>query len=272
MDVGIFYSGEFGKRFVSNFAYPYLCPTFGACGIDGCDYCRRYDFSANLVYVKELPEPSAIGLYVDDAGVFLENFSCDVAIAINIHPDLLISLPEFGDFSALIVPACNQNWCLPGLRKQLEEKCRELGIEFTSPKPFCILEADPENPEGSGLISEFCNSFSIGKPEFKVLIDDGIIRKVEVLRSDPCGSAYYVAKRMVGYIIEDVNEFWKEIHQHQCAYPCMASMERDVELKEAPFHLAGYIMVYQFSKAAGIDARRFVPEHFRSVVCAGKML
>ena len=44
----------------------------------------------------------------------------------------------------------------------------------------------------------------------------------------------------------------------------MASMERDPELIEAPFHLAGYIMVYQFSKAAGIDATHFVPEHFRS--------
>jgi len=51
----------------------------------------------------------------------------------------------------------------------------------------------------------------------------------------------------------------------------MASMERDVELKEAPFHLAGYIMVYQFSKAAGIDAEGFVPEHFRSIVCLKKI-
>ncbi len=97
-------------------------------------------------------------------------------------------------------------------------------------------------------------------------MDGMLIKKAEVAVSDPCGSAYFVAKRMSGYIIEDEREFWKEIHQHQCAYPCMASMERDTELGEAPFHLAGYIMVYQFSIAAGIDARNFIPEHFRDIV------
>ncbi|MEM1578405.1 MAG: DUF166 family protein, partial [Archaeoglobaceae archaeon] len=58
----------------------------------------------------------------------------------------------------------------------------------------------------------------------------------------------------------------KEVHQHQCAYPCLASMERDIELKESPFHLAGYIMVYNFCKALRIDAKDFVPEHFKKLV------
>ncbi|MDK2876103.1 MAG: thymidylate synthase, partial [Archaeoglobaceae archaeon] len=90
--------------------------------------------------------------------------------------------------------------------------------------------------------------------------------RVEVLQSDPCGSAYFVAKRMRGFVIESSEDLYKEIHQHQCAYPCMASMERDIELIEAPFHLAGYIMVYNFSKALGINARDFVPDHFKDIV------
>ncbi len=260
MNLGIIYSGEFGRRFVCNLAYPYLCPTFGACGIDGCDFCKQYNHSSSIVYVKELPEPQELGLYIEEPENYIDQFSCDVLVAINVHPDILVSIPEIGQFEALIVPACNQNWCLPGLRKQLSQKCKELGIEFAAPKPFCSLL-----PEGR-YISGFCREFSIGRPEFRVDVDGEVLRKVEVIRSDPCGSAYYVARRMVGYVVEDKREFWKEIHQHQCAYPCMASMERDVELGEAPFHLAGYIMVYQLSTAAGIDAEEFVPEHFREIV------
>ena len=261
MELGIIYSGEFGKRFVCNLASPYLCPTFGACGIDGCDYCKKHEYSSNITYVKELPEPFQLGLYVEEPKNYVEKFSCEVLLTINIHPDILVSLPEIGEFKALIVPACDQKWCLPGLRKQLSDKCSELGIEFASPKPFCSLL-----PSGI-VISEFCEEFSMGRPEFSVVMDGNTIRKVEVTRSDPCGAAYYVARRMRGYVVESKSEFWKEIHQHQCAYPCMASMDRDVELGEAPFHLAGYIMVYQFSAAAGIEADEFIPEHFKNIVC-----
>ncbi len=261
VDLAVVFSGEFGKRFVCNLAYPYLCPTFGACGIDGCDYCKKYDFSSKISAVIELPEPAAMGMYVEEPRNYVDEFSSDIIIAINVHPDVLIDLPNIAEFKALIVPACNQRWCMPGLRKQLGEICEEIGIEFESPKPFCSLSGNGK------ILSKFCEEFSIGRPEFEVEVKDGAIYSVEVVRSDPCGSAYFVAKRMRGYVIDDVREFWKEIHQHQCAYPCMASMERDVELGEAPFHLAGYIMVYNFSRAAGIDAINFVPEHFRSIVC-----
>lgn len=261
MNLGIIYSGEFGRRFVCNLVSPHLCPTFGACGINGCDYCKRYDYSSKISYVKELPEPSEIGLYVEEPEKYVGKFICDVIVAINLHPDILISLPDIGEFDALIVPACSQNWCLPGLRRQLGERCCELGIEFISPKPFCSLLPS------SKVIFDFCFEFSMGRPEFYVEVENDIIKRVKVLRSDPCGSAYFVAKKMRGFIIENRNEFWKEIHQHQCAYPCMASMDRDIELGEAPFHLAGYIMVYQFSTAAGIKADTFIPKHFKAVVC-----
>lgn len=260
MDLGIIYSGKFGERFVCNLAYPDLCPKFGACGIESCDFCKKYDFSSNISFVQSLPEPSAIGLYVEEPENYVQKFSCEVLVAINVHPDILISLPKIGEFKALIVPACDQKWCSPGLRRQLKEKCEQIGIEFTSPKPFCSL-----NGEGN-VLKRFCNYFRIGRPEFKAKLDSNAIENAEVLRSDPCGSAYFVAKRMRGFVIDELSEFYKEIHQHQCAYPCMASMERDVELIEAPFHLAGYIMVYNFSKGVGIDASNFVPEHFKKIV------
>ena len=260
MDLGIIYSGKFGERFVCNIADPRFCPKFGACGVDFCDLCKKYDFSSSISFVHELPEPSTLGLYVENPEELLPEFSCDVLVAINVHPDILISIPKICEFKALIVPACDQKWCSPGLRRQLREKCEQIGVEFASPKPFCSLI-----PDGRTL-RKFCEKFKLGRPEFSVKLDGNAIEKVEVLQSDPCGSAYFVAKRMHGFVIVNEEELYKEVHQHQCAYPCMASMERDVELIEAPFHLAGYIMVYNFSKALGINAEGFVPEHFRKIV------
>ncbi len=258
MDLAILFSGEFGKRFVLNLTYPKSCPYFGACGIDRCDYCKDYDFSNNVKIIQEFPEPLKLPSYIENVENYLKKIKAEVVIAINLHPDLLSELPNYSDCKLLIAPACDQRWCMAGLRKQIEERCDELGIKFESPKPFCNFK-----PKGFGR--KFSDYFSIGIPEFKVVRKGRIIRDVEVLRGDPCGCSYYVAKMMKGYIINNIREFWKEIHQHQCAYPCMASMERDFELNnEAPFHLAGYIMVYQFSKAAGIDAKDFVPKHFRN--------
>ncbi len=258
MKLAILYNGEFGERFVCNLAAPKLCAYFGACGIDSCDYCKDYNHSDRIVYIAEVPD-SAASSYIENVGEYVNRFECDAVIAINVHPDILIELPDLADFELLIVPAESGRWCMPGLRKQLAEICIERGIEFAAPKPFCSLSGD-------GKIREFTDEFGIGMPEFRVEVEDDVIRDVEVLRSDPCGCAYYVAKRMRGYVIGDKREFFKEIHQHQCAYPCMASMERDPELGEAPFHLAGYIMVYRFSLAAGIDATDFVPEKFRDIV------
>ena len=253
MNLAILFSGEFGKRFVVNLVYPKLCGYFGACGIDRCDYCKDYDFSGYVKFVKEFPEPASLPAYIENVEDFLDKIEAETVVAINLHPDLLSELPNYADCRVLIVPACDQRWCLPGLRKQLEEKCEERGIEFHSPKPFCSF-----NP---------MDGLALGIPEFEIEMDGKIIRNVKVLRSDPCGCSYYVAKMMRNYRIEDVHEFWKDIHQHQCAYPCMASMERDAELNnEAPFHLAGYIMVYKFSKAAGIDAEDFVPPHFGKII------
>ncbi|MEM4279716.1 MAG: DUF166 family protein [Archaeoglobaceae archaeon] len=259
MDLGVIYSGKFGERFLCNLAFPKLCARFGACGVDFCDYCKDYDFSSNIAFAIKIPEPSSLGFYIEKPENLVSRFSCDVLVAINVHPDIAISLPNLGEFKALLIPACDQRWCPPGLRNQIARICADLGIEFASPKPFCSLMPDKR------WISDFCRNFAIGRPKFEVELEDNVIVNAKVLRSDPCGSAYYVAKKMRGFVIERFEDLYREVHQHQCAYPCMASMERDVELKEAPFHLAGYIMVYNFCKTFA-NARDFVPEHFKKLV------
>ena len=253
MEIGVLYSGEFGKRFVSNLAYPYSCPHFGACGIDECDHCKRYDFSDSIVLVRELNEPSTYGIYIENPEEIVGRVECDILVGINLHPDIISELPEIAAIQSIIVPVEHPAWLSVGLREQVRKRCEDAGSDFYAPKPFCSSDTP-------------LAKLGFGKPEFRIKMDDSTIESVEVVKSDPCGNAYYVARRMQGYEIEDLKEFWKEIHQHQCAYPCLASMERDVEIKAAPFHLAGYIMVYQFSRACGIDASSFLPEHMRRFV------
>ncbi|AGK60829.1 Uncharacterized protein conserved in archaea [Archaeoglobus sulfaticallidus PM70-1] len=257
MDLGIIFSGEFGRRFVLNLAYPESCPHLGACGIEFCDKCKDYDFSDKIAFVRELNLSGQ--LYIEDPSEYLQDLQSDVIIAINIHPDVLIELPEAAEAKALIIPIEDPSWCPLGLRKQIKEICDEIGIEFTAPKPFCSIRA------GGRHIKKFCDEFRIGTPDFEIKSAGNVIEDVKAFR-DTCGCAYYVAKKMKGYIITDKHELWKDVHQHQCAYPCMASMERDVEIVEAIFHLAGYIMVYNFSRALGIDAEGFIPEYMRKFV------
>ncbi len=253
MELGIIFSGEFGKRFVSNLVYPKSCRHFGACGIDECDFCKNYDLSDRVKWVIELNEPPSYGTYIEEPAEIIGKPEAEVIVALNLHPDILIELPEIAETTTIIISAESPSWITPGLREQIRQKCQGKGIDFYSPKPFCSSDTP---------LAEL----GFGKPEFRVEMNGSVIERVEVVKSDPCGNAHYVARRMEGYVITDVREFWKDIHQHQCAYPCLAGMERDAELKEAPFHLAGYVMVYQFSRACEIDAEGFVPDRMKKFV------
>ncbi|MBO8181752.1 MAG: hypothetical protein H0Z28_03035 [Archaeoglobus sp.] len=254
MEISILFSGEFGRRFVLNFVYPEACPRLGACGIEFCDRCKDYDFSSAIGVVEEYADPLSYGVYIDEPEALLPELS-DLVIAINLHPDLLLELPLAGA-DAILIPVEDPKWCSPGLRNQIAKICDELGIEFAAPKPLCSFK-----PE-SRKLRRFCEKFDFGMPEFKIKAENSRIIDAKALK-DTCGCSHFVAKMMKGHIIENREEFWKEIHQHQCAYPCMASMDRDVEIKEAPFHLAGYIMGNSFSKAAGIDCMDLIPPYLR---------
>jgi hypothetical protein len=133
-----------------------------------------------------------------------------------------------------------------------------VGIEFAAPKPLCTLKAGK-------LLGKLCKKLNLGIPEFKIKVEDSRIVEVRALR-DTCGCSHFIARKMRGWVIETKEEFWKEIHQHQCAYPCMASMERDLEIKETPFHLAGYVIGCSFARAAGVDCFDLVPTYLRGCV------
>ena len=67
------------------------------------------------------------------------------------------------------------------------------------------------------------------------------ILAANVVRSAPCGSTWFVAKRMLG-LEPDQPDLRERISEAHHAYPCTGSMERDTELGDTVLHIGGYII------------------------------
>jgi hypothetical protein len=98
-----------------------------------------------------------------------------------------------------------------------------------------------------------------GEPKIEVLTQKSragkeTILAANVVRSAPCGSTWYVAKRMTGLETDqpDLRERISEAHH---AYPCTASMDQDPELKDTILHKAGYIIREAVEEAIGRSER-----------------
>lgn len=168
----------------------------------------------------------------------------DICIASGIHKDLLLELPvhlkAYGT-KALIAPIEDFNEVPSGLKRQVEERCIELGLEYAFPKPFCSLKP----PEDRPLISRFMLELGIGRPVLDITVAErGGVKTIEsavVRRSAPCGSAWYVARKLRG--VETRREtLYDAVAKAHHSYPCTATMNVDPELKEPILHVGGYII------------------------------
>ncbi len=93
------------------------------------------------------------------------------------------------------------------------------------------------------MVQRFIAEFGIGRPEVRVEVDRRErITHVDVLRSAPCGSTWFVAKQLEGVEVEDKRELYERISESHHSYPCTASMEKDREIGDTILHKAGYII------------------------------
>jgi len=246
------YSGEFAERVIRNLINdPSFCKS---CGIY-CDYCKynMYTYVANVRAAVELPDPSTLPIFIDDVEKYMPRKipNADICISSGLHKDLLLELPEQickADIKALIVPIEDSNEVPPGLKRQLEEKCGELGLEIALPKPFCSLEPEDDKP----FISRLVNELKIGRPSLEVsIVNKGgreVIGSAIVRRSAPCGSTWYVAKKLVGIEIKKETLYDTVAKAHH-SYPCTATMAIDHETGEPVLHTGGYIIREEVEKA-----------------------
>jgi hypothetical protein len=242
----IFYSGEFGNRVTGNLVnYSGFCISCS----EACTKCRAVapDLARDIVALVEMPDPASLGDFIDDVEPLLpQNIpAADIALVINVHPDILFGLlPKLKEVGVKgIIGGSESPRELPlGQRKQLEDKAAELGMEAAFAKPFCALRPDPAKP----VIATFLKEARIGDPIIEISLQRSregkyAILAANVVRSAPCGSTWYVAKRLLG-LEPDQPDILERISEAHHAYPCTGSMERDTELGDTVLHQGGYII------------------------------
>jgi hypothetical protein len=228
------YNDEFAERVLGN-----LINTSSYCISCGfmCTYCRQLygSFAADVQAVCRTPLD--LPSFIEEPEKYLphELPNSDVILAVGVHPDILSAMPilvKRARAKAVIVPLENRNWCLRGLQRQLEESLSEMDVECAFPKPFCTLEET-----GKPVIDSFIRHCKIGKPKIEMKVVGSRIKDVQVLRSAPCGSTWYVAQRIKWTKIDDIEDTVAVAHH---AFPCTASMDVDPEVGEPILHIAGY--------------------------------
>lgn len=246
------YSGDYAERVIRNLINdPSFCKS---CGLY-CDFCKYgiYSNVRNIRAAIKLPDPSKLPLFIEDPEKYMPKKipKTDLCIASGLHKDLLLELPhqiQKVGTRGLIVPIEDFIEVPSGLRKQIEEECQEQGLESVFPKPFCSLEPSVNKPTISRLIAEL----KVGRPLLEISTakrgKHEVINSVIVRRSAPCGSTWYVAKKLIG--VETKKEIlYDATAKAHHSYPCTATMSTDPEVKEPILHIGGYIIREEVDKA-----------------------
>lgn len=199
--------------------------------------------------VEEWRAPSLLPPVVDYPEEYVPDDlpASDVILSLAEWPGVAELIPEIVKVTgagAVIAPVDSEAWLPRGLARQLRGWLAEMGVECVTPKPFCSLTPNAymtargarvsyENP----LIAAFAERF--GRPDFSVLVEDGVVAGVEVLRDAACGCARHVAEGLVGTPVEEAAERSGLLHHH---YPCLATMGIDVDYDDTLMHVSGNIM------------------------------
>jgi hypothetical protein len=252
LNIIFIYSGEFAERVIRNLINdPSFCKS---CGLY-CDSCKYtvYSFVRNIRAAIQLPNPSQLPAFIDNPEEYMPKKipKANLCVASGLHKDLLLELPKHIQkvrIKGLIVPIEDFNEVPSGLKKQMEEKCFDLGLESAFPKPFCSLEPLEDEP----TISRFINEMRVGRPLIEIGITKRgkreVIESAIVKRSAPCGSTWYIAKKLVGVEVKK-DILYDAVAKAHHSYPCTATMNVDPEAREPILHIGGYIIREEVEKA-----------------------
>ena len=167
--------------------------------------------------------------------------------------DLILSLGEVAGVAQLIpdivrktgaravIAPIDRTESLPaGLAQQLRGWLEKMGVAVALPRPFCTLTETSYNRTpfvetyDDPLIRRFASRF--GRPKFDIQIEDGHIRRIEVLRDTACGCGLHVAKGLVNVQVDEAVEQAGLLHHH---FPCLASMNKEPDYGDTLMHISG---------------------------------
>ncbi|MCW4044540.1 MAG: DUF166 family protein [Candidatus Bathyarchaeota archaeon] len=246
------YSGDFMERVIRNLINdPCFCQS---CGLY-CESCKYnvYSFVRNVRAAIQLPSVADLPAFIDNPEEYMPKKlpKADICLASGLHKDLLLELPEHiakAGIKALIAPIEDWQEVPLGVRKQVETRCVELGLECAFPKPFCTLV--PE--EGKPTIAKFIAETKVGRPLLEITLatigKDEVIECAVVRRSAPCGSTWYIARKLAGVSTRQ-EALYDAIAKAHHSYPCTATMNTDPETKEPILHIGGFTIREEVDKA-----------------------
>lgn len=253
------YSKDFMERVIRNLINdPCFCQS---CGLY-CDSCKYniYSFVSNIRAAIQLPDSTQLPAFIDNPEEYMPKKlpKADICLASGLHKDLLLELPQKiknSGIKALIAPIEDWQEVPLGIKKQLEEKCGELGLECAFPKPFCILEPKKEKP----TIATFIEETKVGRPLLEISTmkfgKDEVIEFAAVRRSAPCGSTWYIARKLSG-VSTKKEVLYDAIARAHHSYPCTATMVTDPETKEPILHIGGFTIREEVENALEKDRAR----------------
>jgi hypothetical protein len=196
-----------------------------------------------LIKVHEFPRD--LPTFIEEPEEFLPSpvSQCDLILSLGEHPAIASLLPDLAKITgakAVIAPIDNSSWVPSGIRKHISRELSSLGVTSSFPKPFCSMKTNT----GSKLIDEFAERF--GRPRLRIALKDDVIESVEVLRGSPCGSTYFVAKKLLGVNRSEAATKGSLLVQ---TYPCLASRVRDPEYNRPLIHVTAYIVKNAVSRS-----------------------
>jgi len=257
------YSKDFMERVIRNLINdPCFCQS---CGLY-CESCKynAYSFVRNVRAAIQLPDPSELPAFIDNPEEYMPRKlpKAEICLASGLHKDLLLELPQHikkAGIKALIAPIEDWQEVPMGIKKQIEAKCRELGLECSFPKPFCTLEPEKDKP----TIARFIEETKVGRPLLEIstmkIGKDEVIEYAAVRRSAPCGSTWYVARKLAGVSTKQ-DILYDAIAKAHHSYPCTATMVTDPETKEPILHIGGFTIREEVDKALEKDKARKLKE------------
>jgi len=181
-------------------------------------------------------EPCSLlaGLNADDV------WETDLLVAYALHTDLALAV--IGEAARRGVKAL----ILPGgvaiARDDLNGVRRQHPIEVVLEEVCCSLVPASHGKE----IAEFARY--LGRPRFRLDVEDGLVSAVEVLVGVPCGGSWHVARELVGVPVEDAPRMAALFIQY---YPCRAT-RGGLSWDSGNIHVAAEIMAKAVEEAIKI--------------------
>ena len=195
ISIGVVTRGKYGRRLIENIE------------------------SNSQFGISSIELPESLPDFIEDPKEFIKGLnlnkkvlSSDLVIAYTLHPDLtseIISIAAENGARAVIIAGSMSK---AGGCEKLDELSGKYNIHIEVHEICCEI-----GDCGNDIVNRFASFF--GTPQVNIIVRNGFVSKVNVIRGAPCGSTQHMARGLIGKSIEDAPAYAGLLVQQ---YPCRA--------------------------------------------------